>query len=91
MELNNPPRLRPRQKTKKKMKATETGLHIYPTTLKDSNIIAQETEDHYTRDWDMETRSWFFPEEPETYDALEDEINFLLAGTGADYRIEGVF
>lgn len=73
------------------MRTTETGLHVYPATFKDSNIIAQETEDFYTREWDMETRSWFFPEEPETYDALEDEINSILAGTDANYRIEGVF
>lgn len=65
-------------------------MYVYPKTLKDSNIIAQETEDFY-REWDMETRSWFFPEEPETYDALEEEINSILAGTGADYRIEGIF
>ena len=38
----------------------------------------------------METKSWFFPEEPETYDALEEEINSILAGSGADYRIEGI-
>lgn len=73
------------------MKAKETGLHVYPATFKDSNIIADKTEDVLTRYWDMETRSWFFPEEPETYDALEEEINFILAGTGADYRIEGIF
>jgi hypothetical protein len=73
------------------MKATETGLHVYPATFKDSNIIADKTEDVLTREWDMETRSWFFPEEPETYDALEEEINSILAGSGADYRIEGIF
>ena len=36
---------------------------------------------------DMKTEG----EEPETYDALEEEINSILAGTGADYRIEGIF
>ena len=42
----------------------------------------------YSQEWDMETKL-VLPRGRN--DALEEEINSILAGSGADYRIEGIF
>lgn len=70
----------------------ETGLQLTPRTREDGRIIheAISNSDYYT-EYNSEFGFYFFPENEENYDELENQIHNLLGGLNVNYRIEGIF
>jgi hypothetical protein len=69
-----------------------TGLNLIPKTSESARIIneAIENSDLYA-EYNSNIGFFFFPEQEETYDVLEAEIDNLLAALDVQYRIEGIF
>ena len=70
----------------------ETGLQLTPRTREDLRIIneiLQESE--FSTEYNSEFGHFFFPEEEDNYDSLEEQINELFEGVDVRYRIEGIF
>lgn len=74
------------------MTTTETGLQLFASTQEDARIINQiiSESDFYT-EYSPEFGFYFFPEEEENYDELENQIHNLLGSSNVNYRIEGIF
>jgi len=69
-----------------------TGLQLYPRTREDSQVIneAIENSDFYA-EYNSQYGLYFFPEEEENYDELEQQLDELLSQLNVNYRIEGIF
>ena len=70
----------------------ETGLQVTPRTREDARVMneAIANSDFYT-EYNAEFGYFFFPEEEDNYDSLEEQINELFEGVDVRYRIEGIF
>jgi len=70
----------------------EKGLQLTPGTREDLRIIngILQESDFYT-EYNAEFGYFFFPEEEDNYDTLEEQINELFEGVDVRYRIEGIF
>ena len=70
----------------------EKGLQLTPRTREDLRIINDmlQESDFYT-EYNSEFGYFFFPEEEDNYDSLEEQINELFEGVDVRYRIEGIF
>lgn len=65
------------------------GLVVTGRTPLDNENIKDVIEDHsYMGIWNSREGYWFFPEEPETLDALEDELTKSFNTYGIDARFE---
>jgi hypothetical protein len=69
-----------------------SGLMLFPGFREGATVIAQiiESSDFYA-EYNHEFGCFFFPENEESYDTLESDLDELLAGSDVSYRIEGVF
>jgi len=72
-------------------KQIETGLQLTPTKKDETAIQEVIAASEFYTEWNKEFGFYFFPEEVENYDELENQINNLLDGLNVSYRIEGVF
>lgn len=70
----------------------ETGLIVTGRTPIDNDKIGKwlKTSDLHG-EWDPREGYWVFPEEEETYDALEIELEKEFTRAGIKARIEGMF
>lgn len=65
------------------------GLVVTGRTPNDNNNIKDVIEDHqFIAYWNAREGYWFFPEEPETLDALELELSATFDTFGIDARFE---
>ena len=65
------------------------GLVVTGRTPLDNNTIKDIIEDHnFIAYWNAREGYWFFPEEPETFDALEDELSATFDTFGVNARFE---
>lgn len=68
---------------------TGPGLVVTGRTPIDNNTIKDIIEDHqFIGYWNAREGYWFFPEEPETLDALEKELSATFDTFGIDARFE---
>ena len=74
------------------MKAKVAGLMVFPRTKEDTQVIGHLVDkSDFIAEYNSEFGCFFFPEEEENYDCLEIQIDEMLIGTNANYRVEGVF
>ena len=65
------------------------GLVVTGRTTLDNNTIKDIIEDHqFIAYWNAREGYWFCPEEPETLDALEDELSATFDTFGVNARFE---
>lgn len=70
----------------------ETGLQLTPRTREDLQIINEVLqESEFSTEYNSEFGYFFFQEDEENYDTLEEQINELFHGLEVNYRIEGIF
>lgn len=72
----------------------ETGLMVYGSSQKDNNLIkdiVSFTDFSYYAEWNPREGYWFFPEDPEKYDMLEQELTDIFTDMGISARFEGIF
>jgi predicted Zn-dependent peptidase len=69
-----------------------TGLMLTPRTREDARVISEviANSDFYA-EYNSEFGYYFFEEDEENYDALEEILENMLCDVNADYRIEGIF
>lgn len=70
----------------------ETGLQLTPRTREDLRIINEMLqESDFSAEYNSEFGFFFFPEEEDNYDKLEEQIDELFEGVDVRYKIEGIF
>jgi hypothetical protein len=68
------------------------GLLVYGRTTEDNQLIDQVTEEEgYYGIFNAQENYWFFPEEEETIDALENNLETVFIKKGINARFEGQF
>ena len=70
-----------------------TGLNVYPRTSADATTMGQVIENsEFSAEYNTEFGCYFFEEDEENYDDLEDSLTDLFNESGlSHYRIEGIF
>ena len=72
--------------------AEPKGLMVFGSTQIDNQKIGEYVESSpYHAEWNVKGGYWLFPEEEETYDALEKELESEFDMRGISARIEGIF
>lgn len=75
-----------------KENTSESGLIVVGRTPLDNNAIGDAVEEEgLYGEWNPGEGYWFFPEEEEMYDALENQLSDLFNRKGINARFEGVF
>lgn len=70
----------------------ETGLMVIGRTNSDNNKIGKVIDDEgFHAEWNAREGYWLFPEEEDSYDDLEMELDKLFSKKGIDARFEGIF
>jgi hypothetical protein len=71
---------------------SESGLMVFGRTPLDNNAISDylDETDYYAA-WDAKHGYWFFPEQEEFYDELENELSQDFNKLGINARFEGIF
>jgi hypothetical protein len=75
-----------------KENSSESGLMVIGRTPLDNNAIGDAIEEEgLYGEWNVREGYWFFPEEEDMYDNLEDQLSDLFNQKGINARFEGVF
>jgi hypothetical protein len=75
-----------------KENTSESGLIVVGRTPLDNNAIGDAIEEEgLYGEWNPREGYWFFPEEEEMYDALENQLSDLFNRKGINARFEGAF
>lgn len=70
----------------------QSGLMVIGKTPIDNNKIGEMIEDQGLHaEWNPREGYWFFPEEIDLYDSLENELEKYFADYGINARFEGIF
>jgi hypothetical protein len=75
-----------------KENSSESGLMVIGRTPLDNNAIGDAMEEEGLHaEWNAREGYWFFPEEEDMYDKLENQLSDLFNRKGINARFEGVF
>jgi hypothetical protein len=70
----------------------DSGLMVIGKTQTDNDKIGRLIEENdFYAEWNAREGFWFFPEELDNYDELENHLQELFDEEGVDARFEGVF
>lgn len=71
---------------------SNSGLMVIGKTKLDNNAIGDAMEEEGLHaEWNAREGYWFFPEEEDMYDELENQLSDLFNRKGINARFEGVF
>jgi len=70
----------------------ESGLMVFGRSTIDNNKIQKWLDtSNYTAEWNAREGYWLFPEDEDSYDELEMELDKAFTRAGINARFEGVF
>lgn len=70
----------------------DSGLYVIGRTQIDNNAIKDVIEEEgFYAEWNARGGYWFFPEEVDNYDELENQLSMIFDKQGINARFEGIF
>jgi hypothetical protein len=70
----------------------DSGLYVIGRTQIDNNAIKDVIEEEgFHAEWNARGGYWFFPEEVDNYDELENQLSTIFDKQGINARFEGIF
>jgi hypothetical protein len=70
----------------------DSGLYVIGRTQIDNNAIKDVIEEEgFYAEWNVRGGYWFFPEEVDNYDELENQLSTIFDKQGINARFEGIF